>query len=297
MSVLDSPLPARDPIAWNPAARDRPIAPPLGPDSVTWKAFGDVTYVLGAARRLTMDVAHPKIADGVRAYSVFQTDPWGRGERTLQMILGVVYGQERALAMAQRLRETHQGFRGTSPDGTPWNALEPEAYHWVHASIIDGVWTEQRLIGRGWAPGEVERFYDEMREVGRMYGVRDRDMPPDWASFRRWFDEFVADRLVRSDMTDAVLRFTRHPTPPPYPVIGNRVVWAVPGFAGGRLNGLLTGGLMPPILRERLGIRWSPWHQGAFDAHAAVLRQLIPRLPDRLRLLPDTYAAMRAATR
>ncbi|MBJ7331279.1 MAG: DUF2236 domain-containing protein [Solirubrobacteraceae bacterium] len=298
MPAIDSSAAAvRELTAWNPAARERPLAAPLGPDSVTWKVFGDLTYVMGAARRLLMDVAHPTIADGVREFSVFQTDPYGRGERTLAMILGVIYGQEHALATAQRLREGHQPFRGERADGSRWSALEPEAYHWVHASIIDGVWTQQQALGRGWRAGEVEQFYDEMHEVGRMYGVRDRDMPPTWAKFRVWFDEFVADRLERSDMTDAVLQITARPTPPPVPVLGWKPVWAVPGRTAGRLNMLLTGGLLPPLLRERLGVHWTPWHQRAFDANAVVSRAMVPRLPDRIRLLPDTYTAMKEATR
>ncbi|MBJ7520148.1 MAG: DUF2236 domain-containing protein [Solirubrobacteraceae bacterium] len=293
MSASTTAASPRDPLAWNPAARDRPLAAPLGPDSVTWRVFGDLTYVLGASRRLLMDVAHPTIAAGVREFSVFQTDPWGRGERTLAMILGVVYGHEDALATAQRLREGHQAFRGTTPDGARWSALEPEAFHWVHASIVDGVWTQQRLLGRGWAPREVERFYDEMREVGRLYGVRDRDMPTSWPRFRSWFDEVVADGLERSDMTDAVLHVAAHPTPPPVPILRHRPVWALPGWAGGRLNLLITGGLLPAVLRERLGVRWTPAHQHAFAANAAVLRATVSRLPARLRLLPDAYEATR----
>lgn len=291
------PTPApREPDAWNPAAREGALRP-LGPGSVTWEVFGDVVFPLGASRRLLIDVAHPLVAAGVRDFSVFDTDPYGRAERTLELIMGVVYGEQDALAAAQRLREGHQRFRGTTPDGTRWSALDPEAFHWVHASMVDGIWTQQALLGRGWRPGEAERFYDEMREVGRLYGLRDRDMPADWAAFRAWWEEMLEDRCERNDVTDRLLHLIRHPSAPPVPVLRARPVWAPISAAGGRLNALLTAGLVPPRLREKLGIPWDERRRRAFDAHAAILRRTIPRLPARLRTLPYPYAAARRATR
>lgn len=79
---------------------------------MAWKVFGDLTFVLGAPRRLLIDVAHPVVATGVREFSVFETDPYGRAERTLDMIMGVVYGREDALDMARRLRERHRDIKG-----------------------------------------------------------------------------------------------------------------------------------------------------------------------------------------
>ncbi|MCK9249646.1 MAG: DUF2236 domain-containing protein [Solirubrobacteraceae bacterium] len=287
---MSVPTGDRPTAAWNPAARERPLAPPPGPASVTWRAFGDLTFVLGAGRRLLIDVGHPVVAAGVDAYSVFETDPYGRADRTLRLIMGVVYGRDDALATARRLRERHVGMRGVDDAGRAWNALDPDAYHWVHASLVDGVWTQQRLLGRGWRPGEVERFYDEMREVGRIYGVRDRDMPADWTAFRRWFDERCADAVVRSDVSDRVLRIIASPPAPPAPVPGIGPIWAATvAPVGGRANALFTAGLLTPVLRERFGIRWGDARQRAFDRHAALLRRTIPRLPTPLRMLPSSH--------
>ncbi|MBF6355732.1 DUF2236 domain-containing protein [Nocardia higoensis] len=270
---------------------------PLGPDSVAWSVFGDLTFVLGASRRLLIDVGHPIVAAGVSEFSVFDSDPYGRADRTLNMIMGVVYGQEQALATAARLRELHKHFKGQHADGTRWSALNPEAFHWVHASLVHGVYTQQKLLGRGWKPGEVEQFYQEMRRVGRMYGVREQDMPVDWDSFCAWFDEMAATKLERSEVSDRVLAVVAGPKPPPMiPVLRIPVVWnyTVRPIAGATLT-LITGGLLPPHLRELFGVPWSRGREIAFGALAAISRTVLPRLPRVVRMVPPARQALRRA--
>lgn len=270
---------------------------PLGPDSVAWSVFGELTFVLGASRRLLIDVAHPVVATGVREFSVFETDPYGRAERTLDMIMGVVYGRSEAVATARKLRDLHQNFKGRNADGSRWSALNPEAFHWVHASLVHGVYTQQQVLGRGWKPGEVEQFYLEMRQVGRLYGVREQDMPPDWDAFCAWFDEMTATKLERSDITDRVLAVVGGPKPPPMiPVLRRPFIWnyTVRPVAGAVLT-LVTAGLLTPELRDLLGVRWNGSRKIAFGALAAVSRVFLPRLPRIVRQVPQARRAVRAA--
>ena len=45
-------------VETRPDAETTPLdPPPLDPDSVAWSVFGDLTFVLGASRRLLIDVA------------------------------------------------------------------------------------------------------------------------------------------------------------------------------------------------------------------------------------------------
>lgn len=268
---------------------------PLGPDSVAWKVFGDLTFVLGAPRRLLIDVAHPVVATGVREFSVFETDPYGRAERTLDMIMGVVYGREDALDMARRLRERHRDIKGQNPDGSRWSSLNPEAFHWVHASLVHGIYTQQKELGRGWKPGEVEQFYLEMRQVGRMYGVREQDMPENWAAFCTWFDEMTRTRLERSDMTDRVFGVVTSPKPPPHiPVLRHALVWnTTVRPVAGLVLATVTAGLLTPELRELLGIDWGTGRRVLFRLISLQSRLVIPRLPRAIRMVPHARAAYR----
>ncbi|NLU61526.1 alpha/beta fold hydrolase [Rhodococcus sp. HNM0563] len=266
---------------------------PLGPESVAWSVFGDLTFVLGASHRLLIDVAHPVVAAGVREFSVFETDPYGRAQRTLDMIMGVVYGRESALATARKLRERHVDIKGKNPDGSRWSSLNPEPFHWVHASLVHGVYVQQKLLGRGWNPGEVEKFYLEMRQVGKLYGIRDKDMPAEWADFLVWFDEMTRTRLSRSDITDRVLAVAGSPQAPPIQVPGLAFLWnlTVRPVAGAILTSV-TAGLLTPELRELLGLEWTPRRQRMFDALAALSRATVPRLPRLVRLVPQARRAI-----
>ncbi|WP_054812525.1 oxygenase MpaB family protein [Nocardia arizonensis] len=281
------------------SAPSEPETVPLGPDSVAWKVFGDLTFVLGASRRLLIDVAHPVVAAGVREHSVFEADPYGRAERTLDMIMGVVYGRREALVTARRLRELHKPFQGRHPDGSRWSALNPAAFHWVHASLVHGVYTQQQVLGRGWRSGEAEQFYREMRGVGRLYGVREQDMPADWAAFREWFERMSATTLERSDITDRVLAVVAKPKPPPMiPVLNRPLIWNHTfGPVAGAVLTLITAGLLPPDLRDLLGVRWGRGRRIAFGAVAALSRTVIPRLPRFARLVPQARRAVRQAER
>lgn len=283
MTVHESEIPAGEP--------EVPEARALGPDSIAWQVFGDLTFPMGAGHRLLIDVAHPVVGSGVRDYSVFETDPYGRAQRTLDMIMKIVYGGEEAAATARGLREMHRSMTGTTPEGKRYSALNPEAFHWVHASLVHGVWVQQEKLGRGWRPGEVEQFYQEMKQVARLYGVREKDMPADWAAFQTWFDEMIATRLSRNDVTDRVLRVIAKPTPPPLPVLGNEFVWMFtlrPIIGWG--NSLVTAALLSPKMRELLGVEWNARRERIFRILAAMSRATLPRLPRRIRMVPQAYS-------
>ena len=100
-------------------------------------------------------------------------------------------GHESNVEAGSRLRELHKRIKGVARDGQRYHALEPAAFHWVHASLVDSMVEMQRCFGRPLTPLDCERFYDEMCGVGALYGLRERDMPPDWWSFRSYFDRMV----------------------------------------------------------------------------------------------------------
>lgn len=160
---------------------------------------------------------------------------------------------------------------------------------------MHGIYTQQKELGRGWKPGEVEQFYLEMRQVGRMYGVRVQDMPEDWETFCIWFDEMTRTRLERSDMTDRVFGVVTAPKPPPHiPVLRRAIVWntTVRPVAGLVLS-TVTAGLPTPELRELLGIDWGAGRRLLFRPISLQSRLIIPRLPKAIRMVPHARAAYR----
>lgn len=117
-----------------PAAARRTDPEPPPPGGVLWTIAGDVRALLMLPAAFTMQVAHPAIAAGVDQYSVFRTDPWGRGERSLRSVQLWVYGGEEAAEEGRRVRRLHKDIQGTDTRGRRYHSLDPACYAWVHAT-------------------------------------------------------------------------------------------------------------------------------------------------------------------
>jgi uncharacterized protein (DUF2236 family) len=254
----------------------------VGPESITWRRASDVRLYVVMVHALLLQVAHPTVGAGVRDYSDFEQRPWNRLLRTIDYVTLLVYGGAQAPAAGRRLRELHKRFRGIREDGNRYHALEPDAYAWVHATLIETYVAGHAHFGTPLTPEETERFYAEYRGLGRLIGVRERDLPETWGGFRDYFERMTREELVRTESVDRVLRAIRQVPPPPVPVPD--LIWRairVPAADALRLGAI---GLMSPALRARLEIDWSRADRARFRALGAVSRGLTPMLPRALKI-------------
>ena len=72
----------------------------FGPGSVTWRVNGESVLLAGGGRALLLQVAHPSVAAGVEQHSSYDTDPWGRLIRTLDVVTKITFGDSEASARA-----------------------------------------------------------------------------------------------------------------------------------------------------------------------------------------------------
>jgi uncharacterized protein (DUF2236 family) len=259
--------------------------------SVTWHFSSDGRLYLVMLYPLLLQVAHPTVGAGVHDFSDFEQRPWDRLLRTLDYVNLLVYGGPEAVPAGRRLRELHKGFRGVREDGARYSALEPEAYAWVHATLIDTYVAGHAQFGRPMRRDQIERFYSEYRGLGRLIGVRERDLPPDWAGFRRYFERVVAEQLVRTESVDRVLRSVRNAAAPPVPVPDP--VWRAARLPAARALWLGGVGLLDPLLRRRFGIRWNRIDEATFRTLGALMRATEPVMPQRLKIMGPTHLRWR----
>jgi uncharacterized protein (DUF2236 family) len=263
----------------------------VGPDSVTWQFTSDARLNLVVLYPLLLQVAHPTVEAGVSDFSDFERRPMERLLRTADYLNLLVYGGRDAVTAGRRLRALHHGFRGVRKDGERYSALEPDAYAWVHATLIAGFVDGHAHFGRPMSGEQLERFYREYRGLGRLIGVRERDLPNDWAGFRTYFDGVVESELERNEATDRVLRAVRNATPAPVPLPG--VVWRAARIPAAQMIWMGGAGLLSPALRKRLGIRWTPLDEAAFWALGAATRACGPVMPERLRITGPAHLRSR----
>ncbi|MGW7365057.1 oxygenase MpaB family protein [Streptomyces sp. NPDC054841] len=274
-----------------------PVPPP--PGGVLWNLAGDIRGLLMLPAALTMQVAHPAVGAGVDEHSVFRTDPWGRGERSLRSLQLWVYGGEAAAEEGRRLRQLHRTIQGTDTRGRRYHALTPEYYAWVHATGFPVYQHAARYLYRPFTPAHERRMYAEWLQVGRILGIHDRDMPQTIEEFWPYYRKVLADELEATAVVQD-LTATDRPVPPPDrgPLLLRlllRASWPLilPPLA--RFRRFVTIGLMPPDAREAIGLPWTDAQERRLRRFGRVVRAVVPVLPERLRYLPLARQARRAA--
>lgn len=262
----------------------------FGPDSLFWLVWQETAQLLGAGCAILLQLAHPMVAAGVADYSNFQSDPVGRLNRTLEMMLTIVFGDRQAAeAMLRRFHALHVPIQGRLPEaagpyaaGVPYRAQDPALKLWVHATLMDtGLRVYERFV-RPLSAREADLFYADSQLLARRMGIPDSLIPPTLQAFHMYMDSMLAsDTLTISDTARSLAYDVFHPQ-----------TWLGLRLAA-RVSQWLTAGLLPPSLRQAYGLAWGPRHEATLSALSRLSRWLIPYLPALLRLMPQARAALR----
>jgi uncharacterized protein (DUF2236 family) len=269
---------------------------PLGPDSLAWQLGLPRTALLLAGRGLLLQTMHPVVGAGVRDFSTFKTDPWGRLDRTLASLQLQLFGGIGAVAEASRLRELHRSIRGVGFHGEQYRALNPDAYAWVHLSNFDTLLSFHRWFARPLSGGEQQRLYDEWRQAGRVLGIREAQMPGDLSAFRSYVSDMVATTLSDNATARELLVSLRLDEigPPPWRYFPEPL-WRALRPLGRTLLYDTTVGTLPAGVRHRLGLSWTGPDQRRLRALAVLVRAGSAPVPDRLMQYPLGAQARRQA--
>ena len=245
---------------------------------------------LAGPRALLMQAAHPLAFAGFIAHTGALTEPYERLRRTAQTVELVVFGpRAEAERVTRRVRRIHRTVRGTLrapagrfPAGTPYAADDPALLLWILVTLVDSGRTVYERYVRPLAPDEREAYWRDFRVFGRMFGLRERDMPPTFAAF----DDYLREMLASGDLhvspearrlaVEVVMR-------PPAPLHLRPLV---------EVTNFVTVGLLPREIRRLYGFRWDPARGLVLRGGAEYARRLIvPLLPARLRYVQPPAAA------
>ncbi|MFD0141110.1 MULTISPECIES: oxygenase MpaB family protein [unclassified Streptomyces] len=260
---------------------------------------GDIRGLLMLPAAFTLQVAHPAVGAGVDQYSVFRTDPWGRGERSLRSLQLWVYGGEAAIEEGRRVRRLHRTIQGTDTRGRPYHALTPATYAWVHATGFPVFHYGRSYLARPLTEAQERQLYAEWLQVGRILGIHDRDMPPTIEEFWPYYRAMLAEEVEATPVVRELVASDQEVPPPdrgPLPLrLLLRALWPVIMPRYTRFRSFVTVGLMPPDAREALGLEWTDEQERRLRRFTRVVRAVVPVLPERLRYLPLARKARREA--
>lgn len=253
-----------------------------GRSTLSWKLNSRWFVLLGGPRAAILQVAHPGVAAGVAEYSAYRTDPLGRLERTLEAMLAIGFAPpQRRAEVLGRLERIHRRVAGTTPDGTPYEASDPELQYWVLATLVDTVLeVERRFVGR-LRERDRERYFEESTALAGAFGVPESLVPTDLRGFRDYMQDRFATLRPSSQSVDITASLMRP---------GMRFV---PDPAFVPLN-WVTATLLPARLRHELGVAdLNPAELAAVRSSAVVLRATLPHLTGVLGANPLNGRAIR----
>jgi uncharacterized protein (DUF2236 family) len=171
----------------------------FGPGSVTWRVHSDPAMVLGGFRALLLQAVHPLVMAGFDDNSFFREDPWGRLQRTGQLVDTVTFGTTaEAEAAGARVRAVHARLRpGKEPEsGLAYVVNDPKLLLWVHCTEVESFLSTYRRCGGRLSLGDGDRYVDEQREAARLVGLDPADVPATQADIEEYYRQVRPELAV-----------------------------------------------------------------------------------------------------
>lgn len=249
--------------------------PVLPEPSVARRLDRELFLLLGGTAALLMQVAHPLVAAGVEQHSDFRRDPVGRLRRTLNTTLAVVFAEPDAARVAlRRIDRRHGPVRGVAADGRAYDARDPALLLWVQATLVlTSLRLYERVIGR-LAPADREAYWQETRPIAAALGIPMHLQPPTMADLER-YERVMLASAARPDATS--IRVARQVLRP-FAWVPAPVYWP---------SDAIAAALVPPPLRQPLGLRYRSRERVLFALVMAATRIARTVLPGWLTVVPQ----------
>jgi uncharacterized protein (DUF2236 family) len=262
----------------------------LGPDSLTWKYFGQWTGMLQGPWAGSMQNMHPQLGAAVEQHSIFFLERMPRLLRSVYPIGGVVFDGDRAAATGAQVRDYHIGIKGVDDRGRRYSALNPDVFYWAHATFFKSTLLAAEWVGGGLTEDDRRRLFDEHVTWYRMYGMSMRPVPKTWEDFCVYWDRMCTEVLEDNWATRKVLDLSDMPKHPSLQWMPDWL-WRLNVAAMQRFFDFTTVGLFDPAVRDLLGYSWSPRQQRLHTLFGQTIYQVTRFLPRRILMHPRKRSA------
>src|SRR3954447_3441477 len=240
-------------------------------DSMLRRIHRERAVALSGPRALLMQAAHPVAVRGLLAHSSAIDEPYERLARTAEVMSTVGFGSRAdADRVTRRVRALHRSYKVDKPD----------LLLWVLFTLVDSGLVVYQLYVDKLSDQEQAGYWDDYKVVGRLFGLRDRDMPDTLADLRDYKREMLeGDVLHVSDW--ARTRAREIVLEPPIPWLARPLLETV---------NFITVAILPARIRKEYGfapIPPAPIRKALVAGGAEyVKRAVIPLLPESLRYVP-----------
>jgi len=271
-------------------------AVPLGPDSLTWKYFGDWRGMLQGPWAGSMQNMHPQLGAAVEEHSTFPQEPWPRVLRSLYPIGGVVFDTDRAPQTAAEVRDYHVNIKGVDAQGRRYHALNPDVFYWAHSTFFMGtIHVADRFCG-GITEDQKRQLFEEHIQWYSLYGMSMRPVPATWEEFQEYWDHMCRNVLEDNKATRDVLDLGHYPTPWFAQWVPDVIMNPIQQRIVAPFVLWLCVGLYDEPVRQLLGYTWSPRDERLHRGFGRLLNMSFKLVPRRMRKHPRARAGWDRAT-
>ena len=255
--------------------------------SITWRVNAERIVLLGWARAILLQLAHPLVAAGVFDHSGFRGTPYAAASRlyhTVHAMLSLTFGDEAARqrtldgirAIHRRVNGVLTETTGRCPAGTTYSAEDPSLVLWVHATLIESVLMVYEKLVAPLSPAERDEYCAEAFPIAVALLAREDDVPRTWIELRRYLDRMYASNELAVGSQGRELASA---------VLSPSGGWIVAPATW--MNRIITIGLLPAHVREQYQMAWTSGNDRTLARLLSFARVTRRLLPDMLALWPD----------
>jgi len=255
--------------------------------SITWRINAERIVLLGWARAILLQLAHPLVAAGVFDHSGFRGTPYAAASRlyhTVHAMLSLTFGDEAARQRTiDGIRAIHRRVNGILPEavgpyeaGTRYSAEDPSLVLWVHATLIESVLMVYEKLVAPLTEAERDEYCQEAFPIALALAARETDVPRTWHDLRCYLDRMYASHAIAVGTQGRALA---------HAVLSPSGGWLVAPATW--INRTITIGLLPEQVRELYGMTWAPGRDRTVARLVSFLWATRRVLPDAIALWPD----------
>lgn len=242
-------------------------------DTAIQRIVAEACVLAGAGRAILLQVAHPKVAQGVAEHSNFAEHPFKRLRGTLDYVYGTTLGTpEESAWVAGTVNRIHTYVKGPG-----YSANDPDLQLWVAATLYKSALEIYELLLGPMPRAMQEEFCKESAVYSTLLGCPEEMWPSSVAEFEEYWDSALA-ALVVSDEAKRICRDLLY---------SRAVPWVLRPLLP--VNRLITTGLLPERLREEFGLVWDEGRERLFRSGLRMARLTYPRVPRQVRRLPTAF--------
>lgn len=243
--------------------------------------------LLGGGAAILLQLADPRVARGVAEHSGFRDRPLDRLLGTLDYVYAVGFGDDETVAAAVRaVNARHAPVRGAAVDGHPaYTAFDPDAQRWVASTLLA---IALQLHERLWGPLDTASGDAVVRgyaPVGSRLQAGRAGWPDSRAEFDAWWTGRLAELQVGVEARSVARTLLSGTSALPF---GTAALLP--------LVRLVTAALLPPVVRNAYGFRWTPRAERVANAWLDAIAAVWPLLPRAVRHAP-MHASLRRVRR